>query len=58
MMKKLPISIQTFQKIIADNCCYVDKTPLIHQLVEEGGYYLLSRPRRFGKSLLLSTLKV
>lgn len=56
-MKKLPIGIQTFQKIIADNCCYVDKTPLIHQLVENGEYYFLSRPRRFGKSLLISTLK-
>jgi hypothetical protein len=56
-MKKLPIGIQTFQKIIAENCCYVDKTPLIRQLVDEGEYYFLSRPRRFGKSLLISTLK-
>lgn len=56
-MKKLPISIQTFHKMIAGNYCYVDKTPLIYQLVEEGEYYFLSRPRRFGKSLLISTLK-
>jgi len=56
-MKKLPIGIQTFSNIIEDNYCYVDKTPLIHQLVEEGVYYFLSRPRRFGKSLLISTLK-
>jgi hypothetical protein len=57
MMKKLPIGIQTFQKIITGSYCYVDKTPLIHQLVEKGEYYFLSRPRRFGKSLLISTLK-
>ena len=56
-MKKLPIGIQTFSNIILDGYCYVDKTPLIHQLVEEGVYYFLSRPRRFGKSLLISTLK-
>ena len=56
-MKKLPIGIQTFSEIIQDGYCYVDKTPLIHRLVEGGKYYFLSRPRRFGKSLLLSTLK-
>jgi hypothetical protein len=42
---------------MADDYCYVDKTPLIRQLVDEGEYYFLSRPRRFGKSLLISTLK-
>jgi hypothetical protein len=55
-MKKLPIGIQTFEKIINENCYYVDKTPFIKKL-EQGGYYLLSRPRRFGKSLFLDTVK-
>jgi CO dehydrogenase/acetyl-CoA synthase epsilon subunit len=56
-MKKLPIGIQTFADLITGNYYYVDKTPLIAQLVETGKYYFLSRPRRFGKSLLVSTLK-
>ncbi len=56
-MKKLPIGIQTFSEIIQEGYCYVDKTPLISRMVEGGKYYFLSRPRRFGKSLLLSTLK-
>ena len=56
-MKKLPIGIQTFQNIITENYCYVDKTPYVSRLVGEGKYYFLSRPRRFGKSLFLSTLK-
>jgi Protein of unknown function (DUF1703)./Predicted AAA-ATPase. len=55
-MKKLPIGIQTFGKIINENCYYVDKTPFIKKL-EQGGYYFLSRPRRFGKSLFLDTIK-
>ncbi|MDX8394648.1 MAG: AAA family ATPase, partial [Mariprofundales bacterium] len=56
--KKLPIGIQTFSKIIKGNFCYVDKTAIIQKLVlQDGGYYFLSRPRRFGKSLLVSTLK-
>uniref|UniRef100_UPI004056FFB2 ATP-binding protein n=1 Tax=Candidatus Electrothrix sp. TaxID=2170559 RepID=UPI004056FFB2 len=55
-MKKLPIGIQTFADIRTDNYCYVDKTPLIARLVEQGRYYFLSRPRRFGKSLLVDTL--
>ncbi|MFB9146635.1 AAA family ATPase [Halomonas alkalicola] len=54
--KKLPIGIQSFEKLRKEGCYYVDKTPLLHRLVEEGGYYFLSRPRRFGKSLLLDTL--
>jgi hypothetical protein len=54
--QKLPIGIQTFRKIREDGCYYVDKTPLIRQLVEEGKYYFLSRPRRFGKSLLIDTI--
>ena len=56
MIKKLPIGIQTFEKIIEGNYCYVDKTPLIARLVDQGEYYFLSRPRRFGKSLLLDTI--
>ena len=56
-MKKLPIGLQTFPKLVEENCYYVDKTPLVAKLAEDGGYYFLSRPRRFGKSLLLSTLK-
>ena len=57
-MKKLPIWIQTFKEIVAENYLYIDKTKYIHQLVSNGGkYYFLSRPRRFGKSLLISTLK-
>ncbi|MBE0490146.1 MAG: ATP-binding protein [Halomonas sp.] len=54
--KKLPIGIQTFADIIEGGYYYVDKTPLIHRLMDEGKYYFLSRPRRFGKSLLLDTL--
>ncbi len=55
-MKKLPIGIQTFEKLINDGCLYIDKTKLIYQLIQSGSVYFLSRPRRFGKSLLLSTL--
>jgi len=55
-MKKLPIGIQTFSKIVEEDCYYVDKTPFVKKL-ESGGYYFLSRPRRFGKSLFLDTLK-
>ena len=57
-MKNLPIGIQTFSKLINDNCLYVDKTKDIYNLISKGGgYYFISRPRRFGKSLLISTLK-
>ncbi|HIE01213.1 MAG TPA: hypothetical protein EYP59_13145, partial [Thiotrichaceae bacterium] len=55
-MKKLPLGIQTFSKIIKDNCVYVDKTRHIAELIDSGEYFFLSRPRRFGKSLLVSTL--
>jgi len=55
-MKKLPIGIQTLSKIIEENYYYVDKTAFVKKL-ESGGYYFLSRPRRFGKSLFLDTLK-
>ncbi|ATG73436.1 hypothetical protein AN401_05795 [Zobellella denitrificans] len=54
--RKLPIGIQTLGEIITGGYYYVDKTPYIHQLIEQGKYYFLSRPRRFGKSLLLDTL--
>jgi hypothetical protein len=54
--KKLPIGIQTFAKIRQDNCYYVDKTPLILKMIEHGSHYFLSRPRRFGKSLLIDTI--
>ncbi|MDO9140351.1 MAG: AAA family ATPase, partial [Methylobacter sp.] len=54
--KKLPIGIQTFAKIREDNHYYVDKTQLIAQLIADGSHYFLSRPRRFGKSLLIDTL--
>ena len=56
-MKKLPIGIQSFEKIRTDNYYYVDKTHFVAQLVNEGCYYFLSRPRRFGKSLFLDTLR-
>ena len=54
---KLPIGIQTFSEIIEEEYLYVDKTDLVLDLVEGGKYYFLSRPRRFGKSLLVSTLQ-
>ena len=55
--RSLPVGIQTLGKIRARNCYYVDKTPHVLRLVEEGTHYFLSRPRRFGKSLLVDTLK-
>ena len=54
---KYPIGIQDFAKIIEDGYVYVDKTDLVYKLVTGGNIYFLSRPRRFGKSLLVSTLK-
>ncbi len=56
-MKKLGIGIQSFSKLISEGFIYIDKTPLIYQLLSSAGYFFLSRPRRFGKSLLVSTLK-
>ncbi len=55
--RKLPIGVQTFRKIREEDCCYADKTPHIERLLERGDHYFLSRPRRFGKSLLLDTIK-
>ena len=57
MMKKLPVGIQDFEQLQERNCIYVDKTNLLKKLSENGTSYFLSRPRRFGKSLTLSTLK-
>src|SRR5574344_1287228 len=51
-----PIGIQNFEKIRNDGYVYVDKTALIYQMATTGSYYFLSRPRRFGKSLLVSTM--
>ena len=51
-----PIGIQNFEKLREGGFVYVDKTDKIYNLVSNGGYYLLSRPRRFGKSLLVSTM--
>ena len=56
-MQKLPIGIYTFSEIITEGYYYVDKTYYIYQLAQAGKYYFLSRPRRFGKSLFLDTLK-
>lgn len=55
--RKLPIGIQTFEKIRKDGFLYVDKTDLIYELVSQNVPYFFSRPRRFGKSLLLSTFE-
>ena len=55
--KIYPIGIQNFEKIRTDGYFYNDKTALIYQMVKTGSYYFLSRPRRFGKSLLISTLE-
>jgi hypothetical protein len=57
MKKKLPIGIRSFSQMIEENYLYVDKTAHVYKLATEGKFYFLSRPRRFGKSLLVSTLK-
>ena len=56
-IRKLPIGVQSFEKLRAGNNIYVDKTELIYRLVQQDVPYFLSRPRRFGKSLLISTLE-
>jgi len=56
-LKKLPVGISTFKEILQEDYLYVDKTAIAQQLIEEGKYYFLSRPRRFGKSLFLDTLR-
>jgi len=55
--QRLPIGIQDFDRLRSTDSYYVDKTPLIRELITQGDYWFLSRPRRFGKSLLVSTLK-
>lgn len=54
---KYPIGVQNFEGLRNDNYVYIDKTRYIYELVNSGKYYFLSRPRRFGKSLLLSTIE-
>ena len=57
-MKKLPVGVSNLEKMVQDDFCYVDKTHHVANLVHSGGgYYFLSRPRRFGKSLFVDTLK-
>ncbi len=56
--KNLPIGIQEFSHFKEGNFLYIDKTELIHRIVSTRNYYFLSRPRRFGKSLLLSTMSI
>ncbi len=55
--RRLPLGIQTFREIREENYYYVDKTAYVERLLKEGKHYFLSRPRRFGKSLFLDTLK-
>ena len=57
-MQKLPIGIQTFETIRQEDYLYIDKTKEILQMIENGKCYFLSRPRRFGKSLTISTLEM
>lgn len=57
MERKIPIGVQSFEKLITGSFLYVDKTEYLYQLVHSNAPYFLSRPRRFGKSLLLSTMK-
>lgn len=56
-MKKLPIGRQEFKGLIEDNCIYVDKTEYLLQLIDSTSPIFLSRPRRFGKSLTVTTFK-
>lgn len=56
MARLFPIGLQTFAKIRENNAIYIDKTDLIYKLAHEGSVYFLSRPRRFGKSLLIDTM--
>lgn len=57
MKRNYPVGIQNFEEIRKGGYCYIDKTELVYKLVYSGKYYFLSRPRRFGKSLLVSTLE-
>lgn len=55
--KIYPIGIQNFEKLRTGGYFYIDKTELIYRIIKTGSYYFLSRPRRFGKSLLISTIE-
>lgn len=57
MNRLYPIGIQNFEKLRKGDFVYVDKTALIYRLISTGGYYFFGRPRRFGKSLMISTLE-
>ncbi|MGI5066305.1 AAA family ATPase, partial [Treponema putidum] len=57
LSRKIPIGIQSFEKMRNDKYLYIDKTKYVYNLVRTSSPYFLSRPRRFGKSLFLSTLK-
>ena len=57
MAKKLPLGLQDFRSLIEDGYKYVDKTPYLYRMVTSGKFFFLSRPRRFGKSLTVSTLQ-
>jgi predicted AAA+ superfamily ATPase len=56
-MRNLPIGIQSFEDLRSNDYLYIDKTEIIHRIISTGKVYFLSRPRRFGKSLLISTLE-
>jgi hypothetical protein len=56
-MKELPLGTQSFEILRNNDCIYVDKTEIIRRIITKGRVYFLSRPRRFGKSLLISTLE-
>ena len=55
--RKYPVGIQSFEKLRKEGYLYIDKTAIIYQMITQGCPYFLSRPRRFGKSLLISTLQ-
>ena len=57
IFRRYPIGIQSFERLRNDNCVYIDKTELIYRLTNSAKTCFLSRPRRFGKSLLVSTLE-
>ena len=57
VLKRLHVGMQTFEDIVNINCLYVDKTEYIYKMINLSKYIFLSRPRRFGKSLLVSTLQ-
>lgn len=57
MLKRLPVGIQSFEKLREQDCLYIDKTAYIHEMIHLSNYIFLSRPRRFGKSLLVSTIQ-